>query len=244
MLRWARGPVLQPRRRVRDDDEVKAQESIASSNHAALFSFRFPVKMLRVLDVFAASGLIFFTRGKHEASKKRQEAWADGIPSLSSTEDPVMHWTDLSRRLFLQRSCAGIGSTWLASRWTEILAAQEHAHRAALAAPESKLEIISSGEAAEIEAVAAQIIPTDSTAGAREAHVIYFIDRALATFDGDKRQLYARGLRELQSRSRKLFRGSRRFSDLTADQQIEVLKSIEKTQFFEMVRKPNITCFL
>ena len=154
-----------------------------------------------------------------------------------------MHWTDLSRRLFLQRSCAGIGSTWLASRWTEILAAQEHAHRAALAAPESKLEILSTEEAAEIEAVAAQIIPTDSTAGAREAHVIYFIDRALATFDGDKRKLYTRGLAELQSRSRKLFRGTRRFSDLTADQQIEVLKSIEKTQFFEIVRKHTIIGF-
>jgi hypothetical protein len=154
-----------------------------------------------------------------------------------------MIWTDLSRRLFLQRSCAGIGSAWLASRWTEILAAQEHAHRAALAAPESKLEILSAEDAVEIEAVAAQIIPSDSTPGAREAHVIYFIDRALATFDGDKRKLYVRGLRELQSRSRKLFRGTRRFSDLTANQQIQVLKSIEKTQFFEMVRAHTIAGF-
>jgi Gluconate 2-dehydrogenase subunit 3 len=154
-----------------------------------------------------------------------------------------MHWSDLSRRLFLQRSCAGIGSAWLASHWTEILSAQEHAHRAALNPAESKLEVLSAEEAVEIEAVAAQIIPTDSTPGAREARVIYFIDRALATFDGDKRKLYARGLRELRSRSRKLFRGNRRFSDLTAKQQIQVLQSIEKTPFFEMVRAHTIAGF-
>ena len=119
-----------------------------------------------------------------------------------------MYSPDLSRRLFLQRSCAGIGAVWLASRWAEILEAQEHAHRAALA-PESKLEVLSPEQAVEIEAVAARIIPTDSTPGAREAHVIYFIDRALATFDGDKHKLYTRGLRSLQNRSRRLFHGTR-----------------------------------
>ena len=35
--------------------------------------------------------------------------------------------------------------------------------------------------AAEIEAIAARIIPSDATPGAREAGVVYFIDRALST---------------------------------------------------------------
>ena len=37
-------------------------------------------------------------------------------------------------------------------------------------------------QALEVEAMAAQIIPTDETPGAREARVINFIDRALTTF--------------------------------------------------------------
>jgi gluconate 2-dehydrogenase gamma chain len=40
--------------------------------------------------------------------------------------------------------------------------------------------------AAEIEAIAAQIIPDDDTPGARQAGVIQFIDRALAGYDQDK----------------------------------------------------------
>ena len=45
--------------------------------------------------------------------------------------------------------------------------------------------------------MAAQIIPTDETPGAREAGVVYFVDRALTTFDVDQQPLYSAGLREL-----------------------------------------------
>ena len=49
-------------------------------------------------------------------------------------------------------------------------------------ARDEKLSFLSAAEAADVEAVAAQIIPTDDSPGAREAGVVYFIDRALATF--------------------------------------------------------------
>ena len=49
-----------------------------------------------------------------------------------------------------------------------------------------QLAFFTDAQAAEIEAMAAQIIPTDETPGAREARCLYFIDRALTTFD--KRQ--------------------------------------------------------
>ena len=50
------------------------------------------------------------------------------------------------------------------------------------AAGEATLSFLTAAEAADVEAVAAQIIPTDDTPGAREAGVVHFIDRALATF--------------------------------------------------------------
>jgi choline dehydrogenase-like flavoprotein len=40
-----------------------------------------------------------------------------------------MNKDEASRRLFLTKSFAGLSASWLASRWPEIRAAQEHAHR-------------------------------------------------------------------------------------------------------------------
>jgi len=66
-----------------------------------------------------------------------------------------------SRRQFLLGSVSGLSSAWLALRWPAILAAQEHAHRAATSGQPAQFRFFSPEEAAEIEAVAAQIIPSD-----------------------------------------------------------------------------------
>ena len=148
-----------------------------------------------------------------------------------------MNNLELSRRGFLLRSG---GSLWLAARMPEILAAQEHAHRAAAAGAEVKLEFFTPEQSAEIEAVAAQILPADSTPGAREARVIFFIDRALTTFDKDKQKTYLKGLKQLQKKAG----NRRRFSELSSEQQIALLKKIEKSEFFELVRFHTIVGFL
>ena len=155
-----------------------------------------------------------------------------------------MYKEDLSRRVFLIRSCSGISSAWLASHLPDILAAHEHAHRAAQISPPRKLEFFSPEQAAEVEAVAAQIIPSDGSPGAREARVIYFIDRALTTFDRDKQKQYNKGLKELQAKVRKLFPPAKKFSAMSEPQQVKLLKEIEKTEFFELVRVHTIVGFL
>jgi gluconate 2-dehydrogenase gamma chain len=147
---------------------------------------------------------------------------------------------EISRRHFVLESCAGIGSVWLLSNMPEIVLAQEHAHRATQSEGPVKFEFFTAEQAAEIEAIAAQIIPTDDTPGAREARVIYFIDRALATFAAEERPVFVQGLKDLRSRMKKRHPKHRSFSDLPADQQIRLLKSIEKTQFFESVRTMTI----
>ena len=147
---------------------------------------------------------------------------------------------DISRRLFMMKSCAGLGSIWLASCLPEIVAAQEHAHRAAQSESPTGFQFFTPEDAIEVEAIAAQIIPTDDTPGAREARVIYFIDRALATFAAGERSAFAEGLKNLQKKARKQFGKAKRFSHLSADQQIAVLKKIETSQFFELVRTMTI----
>jgi len=91
--------------------------------------------------------------------------------------------------------------------------------------------------------MAAQIIPTDDTPGAREAQVIYFIDRALTTFERDKQPLYQQGLAELPSKVGQLFQGQNKFSGLTPGQQVQVLTAIEQSEFFEIVRVHTIAGF-
>jgi len=92
--------------------------------------------------------------------------------------------------------------------------------------------------------MAAQIIPADDTPGAREARVIYFIDRALTTFERDQQPLYRQGLTELQNKTRELFPGRNKFSELTSLQQVQLLTAIEKSEFFEIVRLHSIVGFL
>ena len=156
----------------------------------------------------------------------------------------TMNIGEASRRQFLLGSFSGLSSAWLALRWPAILAAQEHALRAAASGRSTKFQLFSPEEAVEVEAMAAQIIPTGDTPGAQEARVIYFIDRALTTFDRDKQPAYTQGLKDLLLRTQMLFPSVNRFSSLTPAQQIQVLTAIEKTDFFELVRLHTIMGFL
>ena len=103
---------------------------------------------------------------------------------------------------------------------------------------------LSASDAAEVEALAAQIIPSTDSPGAREAHVIHFIDQAPATFDSDKRSIYSSGLAAAQDKRRELFPGSQSIATLSADQQISLLRAIEKTEFFETLRTHTVMGFL
>jgi gluconate 2-dehydrogenase gamma chain len=136
-----------------------------------------------------------------------------------------------------------VGAAWVASHWPGILAAQEHAQRATKAGQAAKFQFFSSEQAVEVDHMAARIIPTDDTPGAREAKVIYFIDRALTTFDREKQPLYTQGLKDLQAKTRELFPNADKFSSLTSAQQIQLLTAIERTLFFEQVRLHTIIGF-
>ena len=124
-----------------------------------------------------------------------------------------------------------------------VLAAQQHAHEVMRAAKPASLSVLSQTEAREIEALASQIIPSDDSPGAREAGVIYFIDRALASFDADKRARYTEGLKRAQGARRELFPDSESIAALESAQQIRLLEAIEKTEFFDLLRTHTVLGF-
>ena len=149
-----------------------------------------------------------------------------------------------SRRSFLVDSVAGLNAAWVAANYPSILAAQEHVQKATKAGQLPRLAVFTEAQAAEIEAMAAQIIPTDETPGAREAHCVYFIDRALSTFARDNQAAYIQGLQELQAKTRQLYPNAEKFSALASEQQIKTLTAIEKTPFFNLVRTHTVIGFL
>ena len=119
-----------------------------------------------------------------------------------------------------------------AACWSEVLRAQT-----------KQFAFFDPATASEIEAIACQIIPDDDTPGARQAGVIWFMDGALAGYDQDRRELYKLGLAEMQARRAQMFPGSTSFASLASDQQIALLKAIEKTEFFQQVRRHTVLGF-
>jgi gluconate 2-dehydrogenase gamma chain len=142
-----------------------------------------------------------------------------------------------SRRLFIVSSATGLSTAWLAANWPGIVEAREYASQSGQAA---SFQFFTPDQAAEVEAVTAQIIPTDSTPGAREARCVNFIDRLLATREQGRQAAYTQGVKDLQAKAAELVPGATKFSALTAAQQNQVLTAIEKTPFFTMVRNDTI----
>jgi gluconate 2-dehydrogenase gamma chain len=134
-----------------------------------------------------------------------------------------------SRRNFLFKTVGASSAAWLAANWPAQVAAAEKAQ--AMGA----FTYFTREQAADVDAMAAQIYPTTDTPGAREAQVIYFIDLALVTFAQDKQDVYAKGFADLASRT-----GGKAFAALSSADQIALLTSIEKTPFFRTVRDHTI----
>jgi gluconate 2-dehydrogenase gamma chain len=127
--------------------------------------------------------------------------------------------------------------------WPEILSALQHAHTLKESST-AHFETLDSATAGEIEAIASQIIPSVDGPGAREAGVIYFIDRALSTFAADDVDTYRTGMIELQKKRQELFPDSTTIAALSAEQQLTLIRSIEISRFFDLLRTHTVLGFL
>ena len=147
-----------------------------------------------------------------------------------------METDDLSRRSLLQAIAAAFGAAVLPLRWPEMAQAAPEALAATQSAGEAKISFLSAAEASDIDAVTAQIIPTDDEPGAREAGVVYFIDRALATFLSQLASDYRAQLAEFQAAFREQHPSTASFALLTSEQQINYLRTVDRTPFFDTTR--------
>jgi gluconate 2-dehydrogenase gamma chain len=155
----------------------------------------------------------------------------------------------VSRRALLKTVPGTVGLAWLAAQWPTVVEAATHAHAHAQADPgaaraPSTLRALSPREAAIADAVAAQIIPTDDTPGAREAGVVWFIDWCLANRALGVNDDLRAGLVRLDDTARARFPDADGFVSLTPARQQELLHGIATTPFFEGMRFLTVCGFL
>jgi gluconate 2-dehydrogenase gamma chain len=125
----------------------------------------------------------------------------------------------LGRRVFLG---TGLGAAWASVSCTR-------------GAPGRTWRFFTSAEAQTVDAICAQLIPADRDPGAKEARVVDFIDLQLAIRFKKHRAAYRQGVEAVDAASRSAF--GKRFVDLAAAQQIEVLNVIEEKSpdFFDLI---------
>ena len=114
--------------------------------------------------------------------------------------------------------------------------AHEHAKTAPLNLDGKPFRFFSSQQAADYEAFASQVFPTDETPGAKEANVVRFVDFALSEIEPQNQQDFANALKALDAQAKKAAPEALSFAVLPAELQAEIMKAFEKSADFGMLK--------
>ncbi|MGQ0703595.1 MAG: gluconate 2-dehydrogenase subunit 3 family protein [Gemmatimonadales bacterium] len=145
----------------------------------------------------------------------------------------------VSRRAFLAAAGAA-GTAWLLADPELVQAALAHARARAAAPPPHQFAALTAAQAADLEAIAMRIFPSDGTPGAKEAGVIHFMDKSLATFAANQKPLLVAGLEDLNKKVAAKWPGKTSFASLAPEQQDALLKEVESGPLFQQVRFATI----
>lgn len=140
----------------------------------------------------------------------------------------------MQRRAFLENMAGTAMAGAFGASLADLRGAGEYA---ASTSPQQPYEFFTADQARLLDAASAQIVPTDDTPGAREAHVVRFADHALATFLKERQGNVTNALKALDKFAR-AYRGRGAFEDRPAAEQIAVLTAFEKKhgQSFDVLR--------
>jgi gluconate 2-dehydrogenase gamma chain len=148
----------------------------------------------------------------------------------------------VSRRLFLKGTTGTLTGFSLARLGVPGVLAIAEAARSARDET-AAFEVLSKNEARELDAIAARILPTTDTPGAREAGVIYFMDKAFASFMSDELESIRSGLENFRSGVSATYPGTANFANLSEPNQDAFLTTRDRSRFFARVRHMTIAGF-
>jgi hypothetical protein len=154
-----------------------------------------------------------------------------------------MEDVNASRRQFMAAISALGSASWIAMNWPGIAAAAEpmgHDMAGMMSAPPAALKTLSPAEAAEVDAIANQIVPGGATPGARDAHAVYFIDNALGGFFAAQLPAFRQGLVDFDRAYAARYGAGVPFSAAPEARQIAWLHEVDETPFFLAVRRLTV----
>ena len=145
-----------------------------------------------------------------------------------------------ARRAFLKAAVAA-GAAWATADLLEVEDALAFASQQASANVAAQTRTLTPAQIEVLSALTSRILPAlDGRPGGAEAGAVYFIDRALGTFNAAQRSLYTEGIADLNRRAQAKVAGAASFAALPAPQKDEVIRNIEATPFFQAVRLDTI----
>ena len=144
-----------------------------------------------------------------------------------------MKQRQMSRRAFLNAGGDAAKGSCIILTMPMILTACGQANDARTS--NNDFQLLSEEEVLEYSAISARIIPSNGTPGATEAGVIYFIDSVVADSREVEHQILKDGLATLQSEGAAQF-GVASFYLLKDEQQDQLLRQIESSEFFNTIR--------
>ena len=151
---------------------------------------------------------------------------------------------DNTRRTFLTQAAASLGLMYWNGLTPELIAqAHQHAKGAPPNLDSQPFRLFTPQQAADYEAFASQIIPTDNTPGAKEANVVRFVDFALSEIEPQNKQDFANALQALNQQARKTDSKAASFAALTSAQQVETMKAMEKSGDFGILKTYTLIGF-
>jgi gluconate 2-dehydrogenase gamma chain len=138
-----------------------------------------------------------------------------------------------SRRALVEAG-VGIAAALTLFRSAAVHAAVTDAHGS------TEWRFFSASEARTVDAIVAQIIPTDKTPGAREMGVARFIDHGLAGFLAPLAAAFRAGLADFETHYHSRNPQGQEFASLPPARQIEWLQQVDHTPFFESLQQLTV----
>jgi gluconate 2-dehydrogenase gamma chain len=138
-----------------------------------------------------------------------------------------------SRRVLLGAGLGLAGAIALCRSATVLATAAE-------AGRSTEWRFFSASESRTVDAIIAQIIPTDETPGAREMGVVRFIDHGLAGFLAPLATAFRVGLADFETQYRARNPADPEFASVLPARQIEWLRQVEHTPFFESLQQLTV----
>lgn len=136
-----------------------------------------------------------------------------------------MNDSGVSRREALSVITGATVSAWAVADPRALGAVAEFVQQAAA---QSAYQVLTAAQARELDAVTSTIIPTDGTPGAREARVVRFIDRSLATWAKDQKPQVVSAIKLLGEYVAAQRPGTSTFAAVPAADRTKLLETFEQ----------------